>query len=313
MPAASAPGHTLDLERLDAAVEAAIAQGEAGALNVLGYGEITLVLGWPTAAPEVAVKRLPVFASAEALARYEELLRDYLALLRRRGVHAVETDLHAVAAPGGARRAYLVQPLVPRARLLGDALRAEADPGRGAALLDALAAATSAAVDDAAGLDAQPSNWAVRDDGASLAYLDVSTPMLRDASGRDRLDAEVFLSIYPWALRPALRRVARTVLSGYHDARTVLLDAASNLHKDGLDAWIPALLAAANARLDGPPISRDEVLRYFAQDKRLWLLMQRLRRADRAWQRRVRRRAYPCLLPPPYAYGPTQPPQEASR
>jgi hypothetical protein len=313
MPATSAPGLALDLERLDAAVEAAVAAGEAGDLAVLGYGEITLVLGWPTAAPALAVKRLPVFPSAGALARYEALLGDYLAVLRARGVGAVRTDLRAVPAPEGRRRGYLVQPLVPPGRLLGDVLRSDPDPDRGAALLGALAAAVTAAVDDEVGLDAQPSNWAVGGDGSTLGYLDVSTPMLRDAGGRDRLDAEVFLSIYPWALRPALRRVARTVLSGYHDPRTVLLDAASNLHKDGLDRWIPELLAAANARLDAPPIAEAEVLRYFAQDKRLWMLMQRLRRADRAWQRRVRRRAYPCLLPPPYAYGPTQLPEEASR
>ena len=53
--------------------------------------------------------------------------------------------------------------------------------------------------------------------------------------------------------------------------------------------------------------------RYFARDKRLWLLMQRLRRADRAWQRRVRRRAYPFLLPPPYHYGPQELPESEAR
>ena len=49
--------------------------------------------------------------------------------------------------------------------------------------------------------------------------------------------------------------------------------------------------------------------RYFARDRRLWLLMQRLRRADRAWQRRVRSRPYPFLLPPPYRYGPPELPE----
>lgn len=38
--------------------------------------------------------------------------------------------------------------------------------------------------------------------------------------------------------------------------------------------------------------------------RRLWLLLQRLRRFDRAWQRHVRRRSYGFLLPPPYRYGP---------
>jgi hypothetical protein len=59
-----------------------------------------------------------------------------------------------------------------------------------------------------------------------------------------------------------------------------------------------------------PPIDHAEVLRYFRQDRALWLALQRLRRADRAWQRTVRHRPYPFLLAPPYRYGPMTPPGE---
>jgi hypothetical protein len=68
-------------------------------------------------------------------------------------------------------------------------------------------------------------------------------------------------------------------------------------------------LAAAAARV-GPPIERAEVVRYFRRDRALWLALQHLRRADRAWQRRVRRRPYPFLLAPAYRYGPMTPPGE---
>jgi hypothetical protein len=44
-------------------------------------------------------------------------------------------------------------------------------------------------------------------------------------------------------------------------------------------------------------ITEDEVRRYYRSDARLWELMLRLRRADRWWQRRIRRRTYPFLLP----------------
>ena len=37
--------------------------------------------------------------------------------------------------------------------------------------------------------------------------------------------------------------------------------------------------------------------RVYASDARLWEVLLRLRRLDRAWQRRVRRREYPFLLP----------------
>ena len=42
---------------------------------------------------------------------------------------------------------------------------------------------------------------------------------------------------------------------------------------------------------------RNEVLLGLRADARMWALLQRLRRADRWWQRRVRRRQYPFLLP----------------
>jgi hypothetical protein len=100
-------------------------------------------------------------------------------------------------------------------------------------------------------------------------------------------------------------------MAQYHDPRTVLLDFASNLHKEGLDRCVPALLQAANARLERP-LARGDVSRYFHQDKLLWALMQRLRLADRGWQRHVRRRPYPLLLPPRYRYGPPRRTEEQS-
>jgi hypothetical protein len=101
------------------------------------------------------------------------------------------------------------------------------------------------------------------------------------------------------------------VMSQYHDPRTVLVDFGSNLIKERLEQWLPALCDAANEHVT-PPLTERALRRYFARDKRFWLSMQRLRRIDRAWQRQVRRRPYPFLLPPPYAYGPPELPEEQS-
>ena len=287
----------LDIDRVDAAVETAIAAGSAETLSVLGYGEITLVLGWPPAAPAVAVKRLPAFPSAEAVARYADLLDRYIAMLRDRGVPTIATELKIA----GERRPYLVQPLVPSESLLVRFL-GSASPERGATLLARLAQLVDAALDETVGMDAQPSNWVV--EGDDLRQLDLSTPMLRTA-GRHELDVGVFISIYPWLLRAPLRPVAAGVMSQYFDKRTVLLDIAGNLSREGHGRWVPAFLEAANAYVEQPITERD-VRRYVVQDRLLWQTMQRLRRLDRSWQRRVRRRPYPFLLPPPYRYGPQQ-------
>jgi Family of unknown function (DUF6206) len=299
----------LDLAELDATVERAIRKGVADGLRVLGYGEVTLVVGWPTARPALAVKRLPLCRDETQLDRYAEVLARYADALRERDVPVVATDVRRAATAGPGRlHAYLVQPLVPAEQMLNIVLRT-ADADRGARLLGALAAMIAESVDARVGLDAQAANWAV--DGDRLATVDVSTPLMRGADGNDLLDLDLFLSIYPSAMRPALARVAHGVMAQYHKPRTVLVDVASNLIKEGHERWLPVLLEAAAARVS-PVITEREVRRYFVRDRRLWLLMQRLRRIDRAWQRRVRRRPYPFLLPPPYRYGPPEIPDHRS-
>jgi hypothetical protein len=297
-PTAATP--EIDIDAVDRAVDDAIAAGSARGLHVLGYGEITLVLGWPADAPTVAVKRLPLFPDRARFDAYADLVRRYIAELRARGVGVVHTDLQAHPGAAGTVHGYLVQPYVPHDLHLDTILR-NADADRADALLSRLVAIVCESVDDRVGLDAQAANWVVQED--ALECFDVSTPMLRTGDGREELDFSVFLSIYPWAARPLLARIAPEVMAQYHDARTVLLDFASNLHKDGLSDALPSLLRLANERLDRP-LSPADVRNYFRRDKLLWATLQRLRLADRTWQRRIRHRAYPFLLPGRYRYGP---------
>jgi len=95
---------------------------------------------------------------------------------------------------------------------------------------------------------------------------------------------------------PVRRFLLDEILSHYHAPRPVLLDVVANLHKEHLAAAIPAVLDAINRHVD-PPITPDEAHRYYRRDALMWEVLQRLRRADRWWQRRVRRRRYPFLLP----------------
>ncbi|MGZ4179063.1 MAG: DUF6206 family protein [Solirubrobacteraceae bacterium] len=299
----------VDVERLDATVEEAIRAGAARGLRVLGYGELTLVIGWPTEEPVVAVKRLPPFSDRRRLEAYTTLVERYVELLRERGISVAHTEVRSHPGPRGSMRAYLVQPLVPRERHLNVILQ-HADEARVRTLLEQVADNVHRCTDDAVGFDAQAANWWV--ENGALGYFDISTPMLRDPDGHEQLDVALFLSVYPWITRPVLARIAPGVMAQYHDARTVLLDFASNLHKEGLDHWVPTLLKVANPELEHP-LTADEVSRYFRQDKLLWALMQRLRLADRGWQRHVRRRPYPLLLPPRYRYGPPRPTKEHPR
>ncbi len=305
------PGRVLevDVEHLDATIEEAVRVGAPRGLRVLGYGELTLVIGWPTEEPAVAVKRLPPFMDADRLDAYAGLVERYVEILRERGVSVIHTEVRSHPGPGRSVRAYLVQPLVPRERHL-NVILASAGDARVRELLELVVANVHRCTDGAVGFDAQAANWWVQN--GDLGYFDVSTPMLRDREGREQLDVSLFLSVYPWLTRPVLARIAPGVMAQYHDPRTVLLDFASNLHKEGLERCVSALLEAANRRLERPLAAAD-VSRYFRQDKLLWALMQRLRLADRAWQRHVRRRPYPLLLPPRYRYGPARQTKEHAR
>lgn len=282
-----------ELEELDAGVERALTAGAEGELPVLGYGEISLVLGWPAAEPRFACKRMPAFASRERFDAYARTLDDYVAGLERVGVEVVETAMRGVEHGDGSVAGYVVQPVLP-AETLAPAILRRTDPAAGHPLVGAVADRAAAAVSDRLGLDAQLANWAW-DDGR-LLYIDVSTPMLWDDAGASRLDLEPLALAYPAVLRPALRRlVAPRILDGYRDLRGVYLDLTGNLLKERLEPWLGAFLERANGHIPAP-LTAAEVHRYYRSDARLWAALLWLRRLDRRW-RRLLGRPYPFLLP----------------
>ncbi len=277
------------LERLEARVLAVLDGDPIDDLDVVGYGEISTVLRVEGTNGPVVAKRLPQMSRAQFVA-YSETLADYLDDLRVRGVRPVDSIVHAVGEDPVVP--YCIQPLQPL--LLVDELD-RADDAVIEHRVEQLVDTIVGAVDDWVGLDGQISNWAV--DNGDLLYIDVTTPLLRDASGSERLDVGLFIASLPWALRGAVDRFLLTeILSHYYDPRAVLLDLAGNLHKERLTGIIPPLLEAAN-RVVSPAITQAEAAKYYRSDAWLWEFLLRVRRADRAWQCKVRHRRYPFLLP----------------
>ena len=284
-----------ELRALDSLVDEALKSGREKLLPTLGYGEISLVLGWPQEAPRYACKRMPAFPSQAAFESYARTLGDYVAALEAAGMDVVPTEMRGVDQAAGSVVGYVVQPILAADTLAPPILHA-ADPGDGHPLVDAIVAAAAGTVSPRIGLDAQLSNW-TWDDGR-LTYLDVSTPMLWDEAGVSRLDLEPLAQAYPAILRPLLRRfVAPRILDGYRDLRGVYLDLCGNLLKERLDLWLGAFLAAIAPRLT-QPLTAEDVHRYYRSDARLWAVLLRLRRLDRAWRLRTGR-TYPFLLPGP--------------
>ncbi|QNA71953.1 hypothetical protein C8250_008600 [Streptomyces sp. So13.3] len=286
------PGRQLaDLEEQ---VRTALLTGDDSALDVLGYGEVTLVLRLRTARGAFACKRLPVFPSRARFERYRRTLDEYLVRLREGGVRVADTELWHMTRPSGEVVAYCVQEALPSNRLCS-ALMHSAGEAWAREFFERFLDSVERAVRPEAGLDGQASNW--MDVDGDLVYLDVTTPLLRDARGRERLDVRLFFTSLPWILRDVVRlSMTRSIFDKFYGTRGVVLDFLGNLHKERLDALIPAFVAQANRRL-AEPITEAEVAAYYGGDARMWELIQRLRKADRFWHRRIRRRPYPFLLP----------------
>jgi hypothetical protein len=290
---------TLDrgaLEALERTVTLALASANVAGPEVLGYGEISSVLAVRSGPDGAAGKRLPPFPSEEAFEAYRVCFEAQLEAFEAGGIPVLATGLRRVERPGAGPMAYCIQPLVEAEALAPHRLARDSER-RGRELFESVLQLALGYVSPTRGFDAQLANWAVP--GGSLVYLDVSTPFLRDEKGHERLDVDVFLASLPWALRGFVRRfMLRGILDAYYSPRGVVLDLLGNLIKEGLGGRLPELVPVAAHRL-GEPVSVEEVRRHYARDARTWQLLQRLRRLDRAWQRHVRRRPYPFLLPGP--------------
>jgi Family of unknown function (DUF6206) len=283
-----------DLHLLESLVERALASGEEAELPVLGFGEISLVLRWPAEIPRFACKRLPVFPSSERFDAYRSTLEDYVSALDAAGVQVVDTEMRAVERSDGTVAGYVVQPILPGDALAPELLR-RARPASGHPLVEGVVATAADTVGPQLGLDAHLANWTWDERG--LTYIDVSTPLIWSRDGQPQLDLDLIATAFPGILRWPLRRfVAPGILDTYRDLRKVYLDLTGNLLRDRLDRWLPAFLDRLNRRIE-EPLSEEEVRAYYRSDARLWSMLLRLRRIDRAWRRRIRRRPYPFLLP----------------
>jgi hypothetical protein len=284
-----------ELQRLEAEVESALEEADESRLAVLGGGEISLVLGWPPQDPAFACKRLPPFPTRARFDAYRRALIDYMDALSEHGVDVVGTELRPVGRGDGTIAGYAVQAVLP-AGTLAPAVLGVSDPAEGHPLVEAVVESAFSVVEPRLGIDAQLSNWTW--ESGRLRYLDVTTPMIWAHDGSPRLDLDLLVHSLPAILRRPVRQfLAPRILDGYRDRRGVANDLLGNLLKERLDAWLPAFLEAVNRTLK-PPISEQQVRDYYRSDARLWGWLLRVRRLDRAWQRHVRRRPYPFLLPP---------------
>lgn len=284
-----------ELDLLEKQVRSALRTADDTGLDILGHGEVTLVLRLRTDQGAFACKRLPLFPDRARFERYRHGLDEYLRRLTDSGLNVADTQVWHTHVPGGRVVAYCVQRELPERRLCSRLLHTE-DETWAKDFFSRFLDQVDRTVSPSLGLDAQASNWV--DVSGELVYLDVTTPLMRDEQGREKLDVRLFFTSLPWGLRDVVRlSMSKSIFNKFYRSRGVLLDFLGNLHKERLDALIPAFLEQANSRLS-EPITAEEVAAYYRDDARMWELIQRLRTADRFWHFKVLRRPYPFLLPP---------------
>lgn len=297
------------LQEVEVRVAGALERGEPLPLPVLGYGEISVVLGVQHHDELFACKRMPPFPDRPAVERYRSVCELYALRLREIGLALPEHEVVEVQRPGGAV-VYYVQRGLPAASMAHRLLH-ERDAEGARNLLRQIADRVACVAefnrdhpDQPVGLDGQVSNWAWTDQDKTLWYLDTSTPLLRQG-GRELLDVEIFLRSLPRMLVPLVRWLfLREILDRYYDTRQVLRDLVGNLIKERLEALVPEAMQIANqvlgqrlCWLGAEELTEHEIRRYYRGDARMWEILQRLRRLERFISVRVLRRPYPVVLP----------------
>lgn len=280
-----------ELAELESIVVEALATGDDDALRVLGYGEVSVALGWPQSEPRLVCKRTPPFTAAQ-FATYQQLVAEYLDRLQAAGMMVAPTKVQSINR-GNDLIAYLVQPALPTDQLANNVLRAS-EPDAEHPLLVAVVD-TLDLVNPEFSLDAQIANFAW--DGAQLVLMDVGTPFLWDSNGAFRLDMTPFARMLPAPVRPFAKRELTKLVSRWNDPRRVGIDIVANLYREDLTEWVDATVAAVNKKLGpGNPVTVDEAQAFYHEDLKLWPALKRAQAIERWWQTTVRRRSYDWFI-----------------
>jgi len=282
----------VDLTVVEATVGHAIRTHDERALRLLGHGDISIVLGWPSAAPEHALKRVPPFDSAAAAATYVEACDKNFAILSAAGVGIWPTTLHLVQRADGRAVIYQHQPIADISQLGVHVLRG-ASPADTHPFLEKVVELTTVVSGPRVGFDINAANWLW--DGTTATQLDFSSPLLLDHTGKDlEFDTSAFLREYPAAMRPIVKSELLKLVRRFTTPEGALNDMISHLYKEHLETWVQPLVSiAAGHGLTLDPVAAKKML---DDDKKMLPLLLRVKRAQRFWIQKTGR-TYDSLLP----------------
>jgi len=301
------------LARFEAQLDPARPAAAPG-VAIIGYGEVSTVFALAEL-PGRVCKRMAGFRGREAVAGYTGVVQRYIDFLEAEGVRVVETALLPIERRGRAPVVYLVQPQLA-AEGLGNQLLRCADDAALRARIDAVLARIGRLLRSnrerrdgrSVTVDAQLSNWhfgTAEPDGGDPVLIDIGTPFMRK-DGVDEIGVELFLAPVPPGVRAVYRRAhaVEHYLDAFFDARSLLVDAVANFHKEGRPDRIPLALERVNRwlaedvrDLGGAAIRAEDVDRYYRNDAKTLELYLRARRLDRFVRTRLLHQRYDFILP----------------
>ncbi|MEM7273799.1 MAG: DUF6206 family protein [Actinomycetota bacterium] len=281
-----------ELSTLEAAFRKGLRDRSFDGLNILGYGEIGVAVGWPFDSPRMVVKRLPSdpdpAESQEMFAwirRYESAIEPHLTL--------TPTDHRTITAEDGWTVPFMVQPLLPRHTLV-ETILAETEPEADHPILVAIRDTLLAIVADGRqALDGQVSNFAWAD--GRLEFFDTGSPLLYDDAGEPEVRIGSYARVLPSALMPVVRRSIVKVANQMGGPRGTLTHTALSVLRVDQHRWLDAVLATFNTVLD-EPLTAAEIEDGMAKTHGEMKIIKRAARLQRAWATTVRRQPYDVFI-----------------
>ncbi len=308
------------LQEFENGLNPAKATNKSFDFEILGYGEISTVFGINTGENESwAFKRLPLFKSLKQASDYVEFYKTYNNKLEEIGLNLPECGGFAVTGHNGIFVAYLMQKRLNGKSIAHNLLHQLADNQITVLLQLVLEQVLKVWEHNQKhpelilGLDAQISNWALKDydeknislnENSELFFIDTSTPLMQKDK-IEQLDAELMLKSAPGFIRPLLRWFfLDDVLTRYYSFRDITIDILANFIKEQRKDLIELSLPIVNRFFEQhfeiikeKPLLEKEVFGYYKEDKLIWSIFLATRRFDKFVQTRIFRKRYEFILP----------------
>ncbi len=271
--------------------------------EIIGYGEISTIFKIPEL-EGFAFKRLPLFKSTEEASNYAEKYKKYCGFLKEAGIKLPDDETFIVDIGRIPVSLYIAQKELP-SNSIGNKIISDMKKEAIKEFFERIVFETKKVWDFnkknrekvELSIDGQLSNWALVDN--DIYFIDTSTPLFR-LNGVEQMNPEPLLKSAPGFLRWILKLFfLDDVMNRYYDERLVYIDFIANLYKEKMEELIPMTIEIINSNLSEniEKIKREDVDKYYKEDKMIWTLFLSFRRFDRFLKTKVFGKRYEFILP----------------